>query len=62
MLTVINRIIFVCLLDFNWLRTDDNVQHFANARPVKLGFRKSIIAIFCDDSSTKCEVILTKIA
>ena len=34
----------------------------ANARAVKLGFRKSIIAIFCDDSSTKYEVVLTKIA
>ena len=29
----------------------------ANARAVKLGFRKSITAIFCDDSSTKYEVV-----
>ena len=64
MLTMINNIIFVCLFDCNWLRTVMIIYNIliSNARAVELGFRKSIIISFCYDSSTKYEVVLTKIA
>ena len=66
MLTMINNIIFVCLFDCNWLRTVMIIYNIsiANVRAVELGFRKSIglIISFCDDSSTKYEAVLTKIA
>ena len=41
---------------------DDNIQYFANPRAFALWFRNGIIMNFCDDLSTKYEVVLIKIA
>ena len=66
MLTVINHMTLVCLLDFSWFRTVMiiycRLQHYAILRAVEHAFIKSIIINFCDDSSTKYEIVLTKTA